>query len=148
MGRLNVGGDIDILTSDLQKNIKAEDYATWIEGCELTDTIKSSLEDGQIVNLENAISEQVSANMYYLTLHTREGYNIFGKDTKFGSVYDIVGEKSKEPKMRMYFARLDIVLEMLYEKYPEDVIKISKLLQKEDFVMLNESELKIGEYVI
>lgn len=148
MGRLNVGGDIDILTSDLQMNIKAEDYTDWIEGCELTDTIKRSLEEEQIINLEDAISEQVSANMYYLTLHTREGYNIFGKDTKFGSVYDIVGEKSKEPKMRMYFARLDIVLEMLYEKYPEDVIEISKLLQKEDFVMSNESELKIGKYVI
>lgn len=148
MSRISVGGDIDVLTLDAKNKPNVADYSSWEEGFELTQTLKDGLDDFQLSKLETAISDQLSANMYYLVMRTNKDFSIFSKDTKFGAVYDIVDNHDKLTEMRVYFARLDSVLDTLYKKYSNNIVDISKLLQKEKFEVGDNFEFSVGEYTL
>lgn len=148
MGKLNVDGEVDILIKDIGGNLGNEDYSKWDEDCLLSKTLVSDLDETKIIKLDSEIANQMSANIYYLTMRTKGNYSVFIRDTRFGAVYDIVDLITMKGEKRYYYVRLDLVTGLLIKKYPNDIVSISKLLQKGDFEINNDSEFKIGGYTV
>lgn len=146
MSKLNVGGEVDILTKEVHDVVAIQDYSEWDEGYKLTESLKDNLDTPQLNDLDNLITERLSANIYYLAMRTHKDYTLYCKNTKFGSVVDLVEEDKNQPKVRTYFARLDLLFNSLYEKYPNDLVEISNLLQKGEFEVTSDSSFKVGNF--
>lgn len=148
MSKLNVNGNIDILVKDEYHNVLKEDYSDWISDRLSSNSLITDLSSEQVEQLNSEIAKQMSANVYYLTMRTKDNYSIYIKDMKFGCIYDIVDSSNMEGRMRCYYVRLDLVTSHLLNKYPNDIVSISKLLQKADFEIKDNSIFQIGDYCV